>query len=105
MPRYILHIGPHKTGTTYLQASFLRFRSELSDRGVCYPAEWQGGLGPGLYGLFRRLQQRDIGLKGEFQSLNQSDNEAVLISAEDLSTLGVREIDYFAEVIGSWPAI
>ena len=49
MSRYLLHIGPHKTGTTYLQHVFDRLRAQLADecaelqRETATPAE-QGGM-------------------------------------------------------------
>ena len=39
-PTFILHIGPHKTGTTYLQLSFKAQRSGMEARGILYPAKW-----------------------------------------------------------------
>ena len=39
MPRYLIHVGPHKTGTTYLQLRFDAARKRLREPGVIYPAE------------------------------------------------------------------
>lgn len=38
MARVILHIGAHKTATSYLQASFFRNRATLAKHGLHYPA-------------------------------------------------------------------
>ena len=54
MPRYILHVGPQKTGTTYLQSAFAEFRSQLKARGIEYPRLW-GGAG-GQYPLVERIR-------------------------------------------------
>lgn len=35
--RLVVHIGPHKTGTTYLQSNFARQAEELKRRGWLYP--------------------------------------------------------------------
>jgi hypothetical protein len=37
-PRLVVHIGPHKTGSTYLQENFTRQAAELRKRGWLYPA-------------------------------------------------------------------
>jgi hypothetical protein len=39
--RYVIHIGLHKTGTTYLQHAFSRLHAQLAARGICYPG-WGG---------------------------------------------------------------
>lgn len=39
--RIYLHIGPPKTGTTFLQAAWFQHRRELADQGVLYPGERQ----------------------------------------------------------------
>lgn len=36
-PSVILHIGPHKTGTTYIQQNLLNNRAALAGAGVAYP--------------------------------------------------------------------
>ncbi|HVV92000.1 MAG TPA: hypothetical protein VHD15_01150 [Hyphomicrobiales bacterium] len=36
--RLVVHVGPHKTGTTYLQSNFSRRAAELRARGWLYPA-------------------------------------------------------------------
>jgi len=37
--RLYLHIGPPKTGTSYLQAAWFQHRSELAEQGVLYPGD------------------------------------------------------------------
>ncbi|MCF3643365.1 sulfotransferase domain-containing protein, partial [Rhizobium sp. TRM95111] len=36
--RVVMHIGPHKTGTTYMQANFWHHAKALQERGWLYPA-------------------------------------------------------------------
>ena len=38
MPRLILHVGAHKTGTSYLQSVFYQNRAVFERSGVYYPA-------------------------------------------------------------------
>jgi hypothetical protein len=35
----VLHIGPHKTGTTYIQQNLYELAPLLAERGVCYPTD------------------------------------------------------------------
>jgi hypothetical protein len=37
MPKLVLHVGAHKTGTTYLQSTFFDNRALLADHGIHYP--------------------------------------------------------------------
>jgi hypothetical protein len=96
MPEYVIHIGPHKTGTTYLQAAFQTFRPQFLRRGIWYPEQWQGDDKLGHHRLVQRLRARTSdGLGEEFASLNASNHEVILISAEDLSDLKPDAIRYF----------
>ena len=88
MPRYVIHIGPHKTGTTYLQVLFRQLAPQLRQRGIFYPLEWVGDHSPGHVRLVQRLRAgQDEVLADEFDALHASAYEIVLISAEDLSIL------------------
>jgi len=52
----VFHIGPHKTGTTYIQKMCVEQRSILAESGICYPRE---GIGPqfGHHQIVRDLKQ------------------------------------------------
>jgi hypothetical protein len=100
-PMYLIHIGPHKTGTTYLQAAFQAMRSTLLERGILYPELWQGADKLGHHRLAQRLRTKaDEGLIGEFTSLNGKRYDTILISAEDLADLGTDSIAYFKSLLG-----
>jgi hypothetical protein len=101
MPRYLIHIGPHKTGSTYLQAAFQAMRTELLDRGIWYPEVWQGEDKLSHHRLVQRLRTpADEGLTGEFGSLNGPRYDTILISAEDLSDLSTDSIAHFKSLLG-----
>ena len=73
MPRYLIHIGPHKTGKTYLQAAFHALRPQLLERGIWYPDQWQGDDKLGQLRLVQRLRgSSSDGLTEEFAALNAS---------------------------------
>ena len=85
MPRYLVHIGPHKTGTTYLQHAFTRLRPLLEVRGTLYPHRWGSGE-HGHHELRAALAQPDTdGLATAFEAFNRSRADTVLLSSEDLT--------------------
>ena len=47
----ILHIGPHKTGTSSLQAAFYASRAKAAAQGVYYASEGRHGMAAALAGL------------------------------------------------------
>jgi hypothetical protein len=99
MAKYVIHVGPHKTGSSYLQAHFAGLRPQLAARGIAYPAQWHNG-DLGHHALFRRLRERDPGLRAEFAALRDPANRLVLISSEDLSDLKPEELAFFRELVG-----
>ena len=54
---YIIHIGPHKTGSTYLQDSFCKLRDVLAQK--AYPKLWQT-ISTGHHALAFDLRQKKI---------------------------------------------
>lgn len=103
MPEYVIHLGPHKTGSTYLQARFVALRRKLDEQGVIYPAQWNDGDQVSQVSLVRRLRAHDHGLIDEFAALNNSSHRIVLISCEDLSDLKPDEIAFFRQLVGRSP--
>src|SRR5262244_3861909 len=98
MPDYVIHIGPHKTGSSYLQWSFLKYRTELLARGICYPDNW--GTTNAHFGLVCRLRAGDVvQLRADFDRLSQSGHETILLSAEDLSGLNTQEIERLKDLL------
>jgi hypothetical protein len=103
MPRYVVHIGPHKTGSTYLQASFRGAESQFRDRGILHVRRWlAGGVAHEL--LCRRLKAMpDDALARDFAELNRSSHDIVLISAEDLADLKPDQVAYFKTLMADSP--
>jgi hypothetical protein len=105
MPRYIIHIGPHKTGSTYLQVLFHKLSPQLRARGIHYPLQWVDERTPGHSLLFQRLRTgNDPALADEFLELNASDSEIVLISSEDLAGLSLDQIELLKSYLKGQPA-
>jgi hypothetical protein len=101
MPKYFIHIGPHKTGSTYLQAAFRALRPQLLERGILYPEFGQGPDKLSHDKLAEKLRANDYaGLSDEFGSVNDSRYETVLISAEDLSDIRSDGIAHLKSLLG-----
>jgi hypothetical protein len=104
-PAFVFHIGPHKTGTTYLQTQFQAHCATLGARGVHYPAQWQDGPGKGHAALAARLKAGDRErLASEFAGLLDQPADMVLISAEDLSSLPHGDLATLQAMLAGRPA-
>jgi len=101
MPKYIAHIGPHKTGSTYLQASFQQWTPQLRERGILYPQQWLDERAPGHLHLYARLRAGgDSELEREFAELNSSEYRLILLSSEDLARLPADGIAHLKSLLG-----
>jgi hypothetical protein len=101
MPRYIIHVGPMKTGSTYLQKCLKAAADELEMLGIYYPREVlfkRQHLHMALYNKLRKGQEED--LKSEFIRLNESNYQTILLSCEFLSKLDHGQLSRLKAVIG-----
>jgi hypothetical protein len=98
-----IHIGLHKTGTSYLQSFFCANEDALAKRGICYPKT--GRVDDGHYALSANIGSEDS-LNGLFQSMAEETElyGSVLISSEDLSGLflDVRKLALFVKIAGRY---
>lgn len=103
MPRYIVHIGPQKTGSTTLQTSLGEMAPQLAARGILFPMDWLGNgsrkphhvLGEPLSsGHHPALEQTfaEIGRSAAYST--------VVLSYEDMCTLPDRGLIYLRRLIG-----
>ncbi|HEY1935288.1 MAG TPA: hypothetical protein VGG99_25055 [Acetobacteraceae bacterium] len=99
MTRYVVHIGPHKTGTTYLQQSFTLLQSALAARGICYPDTW-GSL-HGHFGIGERLVQGEFDqLQREFDDLAEhTPCHTILLSSETLADWGDARVPLLRQLL------
>ena len=104
-PTFILHIGPHKTGTTYLQLSFKAQRPGMEARGILYPAKWDYAPGnPSHLPLVQALRAGDRdSLAPEFARLIGSGAQMILLSAEDMSNLDVAALTLLKSLMDGCP--
>jgi hypothetical protein len=102
VPRYLLHIGPYKTGSTYLQHAFTQLRPELAARGIVYPDTW-GGL-HGHHTLVAALaNDNDATLQDAFGALNRSMADVILLSSEEFVKLDETAILRLQDLLGGAP--
>lgn len=94
MNKVFLHIGPHKTGSTFLQRMFVKNRGHLLNHNILYPKCGQEFL----FGHFNLVHyyKKEEDLKGEFDLENfkrEVDTTAnVLLSSEDFIRLNLEEL-------------
>jgi hypothetical protein len=103
MPRYLVHIGPHKTGTTYIQSRLDAARDRLRAVGVAYPATWRAGDAvPSHLRLFERIRHRQLAeLQRELGELTVDADGLVVLSSEDLQYLDADEVRILADLLGA----
>lgn len=94
-----LHIGLHKTGSSYLQSMCVKNEAVLKQASVIYPNT--GRIGDAHY-LISQTTESGIGLKEQLESLYTecSGFDHVLVSSEDLSHcfLDRQKLDHFCRL-------
>ncbi len=87
----LLHVGPYKTGTTALQASFEQHRAELREHGVLYPGTQRRHARPVFALLGHALPGQPDVPEHEWDDLVDDVRRAaearVVLSSEDFATL------------------
>jgi len=85
-PRYIIHIGPLKTASTYVQECLTAARVELEAQGICYPAELLDENASFMHMPVYRALVRNQGetLRPKFERLNAAGHHTILLSCEHL---------------------
>ena len=99
--RYVIHVGPHKTGTKYLQRGFFDLKGMLYERGVLYPTQWAEPDSKNHWLLVERLRAGDPTLEAEFAELSASPSQTIVISSEDIVDLPQEAMSYLKRLLGS----
>jgi hypothetical protein len=97
MKKIVIHIGPHKTGSTYIQKMFYENRAALKETSVCYPEK---GIGPqwGHCKLVEAIMQRDKSfLEVFFEKINDYSN--TIISSENFWRLSADDLVFFKDYL------
>lgn len=101
-PRYLIHIGAHKTGTSYLQDLFQSLAPRFLERGLLVPDRWhrrrrQAGHHQLPIDLARGHTQD---LQREFAEVEGAGARDVLISSEGLSGMRPEGVRLLGQLIG-----
>jgi hypothetical protein len=96
--KVFIHIGPHKTGTTYIQRECAERRQELLDIGIFYPKTWNNFLF-GHTGIYHQLRQKHFEhFRQTYEKMIEETPSAslsILLSNENLEDLeedGIRAL-------------
>jgi hypothetical protein len=105
LPKYIVHIGPPKTGSKFLQSQLFHARAELLKRGICYPDVWWTHDDEIMHvSLMERLKRGDnSSLRAQFSAINKSGYRFVVLSCEGFDDLRERELELLRDAIGNNP--
>ncbi|MEJ0049594.1 MAG: hypothetical protein WDN04_28550 [Rhodospirillales bacterium] len=102
MPNFVIHAGPHKTGSTYLQRCLEFNAPRLLERGILVPGEWNhSAANPSHDGLIRRLNSAGLAeLDSKFEEWRRARLNTVVISSEDIAILPPEQLDMLRALIG-----
>jgi hypothetical protein len=86
MARFVIHVGPHKTGSTYLQRCLDRNAEVFREQGIHVPTAWRDSPeNPSHTGLVRPIRQgRAADLAGAFATWRLLPDALVVISSETI---------------------
>lgn len=102
VPEYIIHIGPPKVGSKYLQTSLAARSVGLKEAGIYYPVnEFSPTREVWHKALCDRLKSgNDDGLKGIFDALNRANYSYIVFSFEGFFGLSDAVLNYLKALIG-----
>src|ERR1051326_5947243 len=105
MTKLVLHVGPHKTGTTYIQETLHALRATLNERGIYVPSEWSAAPGlPSHMRLVWAIRNGDLQqISEQFQQILARRHRCVVISCEALSRLDLMQLAQLREILGRAP--
>src|SRR5437868_4555137 len=95
MPKYIIHVGPPKTGSKYLQSLLYHFRDTLAEAGIWYPDIWWTASNH-IFHFAPVLQLRSgatTELEAAFAKLNSSPYDTIVLSCEGFVDLSVEQLE------------
>jgi hypothetical protein len=102
MPTFVIHIGPHKTGSSYLQSALAALEDRLRARGVMYPTDL-GNKGHNL--LPQKLSEPAAHprLAAQMRSYCGAKYDKVILTSEELGRLEEPQIRVLGDMIAGHP--
>jgi hypothetical protein len=105
MPRYVVHIGPSKTGSTYLQRRLFQAREALLADGINYPDNWWTKPTQiehnALSDLLRANRFAEV--EATFREIAAQNHKMVVISSEDMENLTPAQFEKLRDAMGNNP--
>lgn len=100
MPRYVIHVGPPKTGSKYLQSCLFYNREQMLKDGISYPDNWWGERKIIFHHqLKEQLASNDVAsLRAAFDEINASDCDTVVLSSEGIEGLPAERLTLLKEL-------
>ena len=97
----ILHVGPHKTGSTYLQKMLLENASYLAENGYYIPDQWFDPNLPGNHlTLYREIKSRKSDLvRAKFSEILVNIYPNIILSSEDFSLLDREDLTFLRDIL------
>ena len=99
--KLILHIGPHKTGSTFIQKSLVKNEAKLKEASFLYPKK-RREFSHGHHALAKAFQENDKIFIDSFLSEMERSSEDVIISSEDFDRLTSDQVRVLKEVLVSY---
>ena len=98
MPRIILHVGPHKTASTYIQTNLVAHRALLATHGVVFPSVGMTEMVQHCHlGLFHALHTNAFDQADRILTdILALDARVVILSAEDFVRMSDPAIAHLA---------
>jgi hypothetical protein len=105
MPKYVIHIGPPKTASSYLQSMLYLSREALLANGIVYPDNWWTIPGECTHDPIVQLlrQGRQAEIKASFTQINSTGCRIVVLSCEDFDDLTPPQYEELRDAIGNNP--
>jgi len=101
----VIHIGPYKTATSYLQTCLHEKAAALGNIGIHVASQWNDSpLNPSHTGLVQRLNsERKHELQSTFAQWRAERHRMVVVSCEDLSSIGPIQVLMLSELTAGIP--
>src|ERR1017187_10178213 len=105
MPKYVIHIGPPKTGSKYLQSMLFHSRDAMLAQGINYADNWWTHH-PELTHDRLHIQLREkryAEVRDTFRQINSQNHRIVVLSCEAFEDLAPDELEVLHDAIGKNP--
>jgi len=102
LPHYIIHVGPHKNGTTYLQHCLAASRASLLESGIYYPSEMISPNNKVMHiPLYYAAKKNEMAKEAKvFETINAAGHKIIVLSCEHFIRLNESSLQSLRDSIG-----